>query len=130
MLQNVTVEFSTQGELRVIERPPQVTLGPNQSTNLKTNLKLSSSEAGAIFASINYEDKAGITQEYMITNEISIDIIDFVYPAELSDDDFRQMWSKYEWENRVLVTTPIEYLSLLIQVLIFEQGPTGVRPVH
>jgi len=107
-LQNVTVEFSTQGDLRVVDKPQQVTLGPNQSTSLKTGLKLVSSEAGLIFASINFENTAGISQGYLITNEIQIDLVDFIYPHEIQIEEFRQLWSKYEWENKIIVNSPHE----------------------
>jgi len=104
------VEFSTQGDLRIIDKPQQVTLGPHQSTSIRTGLKLVSSEAGLIFASINFENTAGITQGYMITNEIQIDLVEFIYPEEIKIEEFRQLWSKYEWENKVIVNTPIEYI--------------------
>jgi len=107
-LQNVTVEFSTQGDLRVVDKPQQVTLAPNQSTSLKTGLKLVSSEAGLIFASINFENTAGISQGYLITNEIQIDLVDFIYPQEIQIEEFRQLWSKYEWENKIIVNSPHE----------------------
>ena len=106
-LQNVCLEFSTQGDMRVIEKPQQLTLGPLQSAQLKTSIKLSSSDAGLIFASINFENSAGITQSYMITNEIHIDIIDFIYPADISIEDFRVLWIAYEWENRIILNTNI-----------------------
>lgn len=107
-LQNVTVEFSTQGDLRVLEKPQRITLAPNQSTNLKTAVKVVSSEAGLIFGSINYENAAGISQNYLITNEIQIDISDFIYPAEISLDEFRRLWSKYEWENKIVISSKLE----------------------
>lgn len=107
-LQNVSIEFSTQGDLRVLEKPQQVTLAPFQSIQLKTSIKLSSSEAGIIFASINFENSAGMTQSYMITNEIMVDLVDFIYPAEINDEDFRKCWSKYEWENRLTINSKFE----------------------
>lgn len=107
-LQNVSVEFSTQGDLRVLEKPQQVTIAPLQSVQLKTCIKLSSSEAGIIFASINFENSAGITQSYMITNEIMIDLVDFIYPADIEEEDFRKCWSKYEWENRLTINSKYE----------------------
>jgi len=120
-LQNVCVEFSTQGDLRVVEKPQQITLAPNQSASIKTAIKLVSSEAGLIFASINFENAAGISQSYMITNEIQIDITDYIYPAESNIEEFRQLWSKYEWENKVIVNThienPVEFIKFIAKEL-------------
>ena len=108
-LQNVSVEFSTQGDLRVLEKPQQVILGPLQSVQTRMCIKLSSSEAGIIFASINFENSAGLTQSYIITNEIMVDLVDFIYPAEIEDEEFRKCWSKYEWENRLTINSKYEY---------------------
>ena len=112
-LQNVSVEFSTQGDLRVLEKPQQVILGPLQSVQTRMSIKLSSSEAGIIFASINFENSAGLTQSYMITNEIMVDLVDFIYPAEIEDEEFRKCWSKYEWENRLTISSKYEYFRIL-----------------
>ena len=118
---NVCVDFSTQGDLRVVDKAPQITLAPNQSANIKSAIKLVSSEVGLIFASINYENAAGISQIYMITNEIQIDITDYIYPEESNIDEFRQLWSKYEWENKVIVNTqydnPVEFIKMIAKEL-------------
>lgn len=120
-LQNITIEFSTQGDLRIVDKPPQVTLAANQSTSIKTGLKLVSSEAGLIFASINFENTAGISQGYMITNEIQIDLIEFIFPGEIKTEEFRTLWSKYEWENKVIVNThyedPLEFVRSIAKEL-------------
>jgi len=61
-MQNVCIEFSTQGDLKVLEKPQSTSLAANQSIQIKTSIKLSSSsEAGLIFTSITYENRAGIT---------------------------------------------------------------------
>ena len=57
----------------------------------------------------------------MITNEIQIDITDYIYPEESNIDEFRQLWSKYEWENKVIVNThhenPIEFIKMIAKEL-------------
>ena len=75
---------------------------------IKSNMKIATTEVGIIFGSINYENIAGIEQDYIVTREIPIDIIDFVYPSDISDKMFRVLWQKYEWENRVNINTQIE----------------------
>ncbi len=54
----------------------------------------------------------------MITNEISIDIINFIYPENIEIGEFRKLWTKYEWENRILINTNIEYKKLFLFFLI------------
>lgn len=107
-LQNVTVEFSTQGDSRILEKANSINLAPFQTGNLKMCVKLSSSEAGLIFGSITFENSAGITQGYLITNEIVVDLIDFIYPARIEMETFRKCWSKYDWENRITMNTQLE----------------------
>ena len=44
----------------------------------------------------------------MITNEIFIDLIDFIIPETISLNSFRELWQKYEWENCVtIVQSPL-----------------------
>ncbi len=113
VLQNISIDFTTQSDVRVLEKAPQVTLQPNQSSQLKASIKFSSTEVGLIFGSnfspfipgINYENTAGIEQAYLVTKEINIDLIDFIYPAEITMQEFRTMWAKYEWENRINIST-------------------------
>jgi coatomer subunit beta len=62
---------------------------------------------GLIYGSINYENIAGIEQAYLITKEINIDLIDFIVPASIAILQFRRLWAKYEWENRVGINTNI-----------------------
>ena len=58
-------------------------------------MKFSSQEIGVIFGSINYENMAGIEQNNLLTQEIFIDLIDFIYPADIHINDFRNCWAKY-----------------------------------
>ncbi|MFO0131229.1 MAG: hypothetical protein ACK52J_01225 [bacterium] len=44
----------------------------------------------------------------MITNEIFIDLIDFIIPETISLNSFRELWQKYEWENKITVHTNIK----------------------
>jgi len=44
-------------------------------------LKLSSGEMGSIYGSLSWDDKAGSDNNYLITNEITMDLTDFIYPA-------------------------------------------------
>jgi len=50
---------------------------------------------GLIFGSINYENTAGIEQANLVTKEISVDLMDFIFPAEIDINDYRLMWAKY-----------------------------------
>jgi coatomer subunit beta len=57
-LQNLTVEFATLGDLKLVERPAPHTLGPHGFHNITATIKVSSTETGVIFGAIQY-DKQG-----------------------------------------------------------------------
>ena len=46
----------------------------------------------------------------VVLNNIHIDIMDYIYPATCTDEDFRKMWVEFEWENKV---RDLSVLSLL-----------------
>jgi len=122
-LQNLVLELATLGDLKLLERPQNYTLGPYDKKNIKANIKVSSTETGIIFGSIVY-DLAGVgtatTEKIVQLNEIHIDIIDYIQPSCTDDASFRRMWAEFEWENKVAVNTNLinlqEYLQNIIKV--------------
>ena len=46
----------------------------------------------------------------VVLNNIHIDIMDYIYPATCTDEEFRKMWVEFEWENKV---RDLSVLSLL-----------------
>jgi coatomer subunit beta len=120
-LQNLSLELSTMGDLKLLERPQNYTLGPYAKKNIKANIKVSSTETGVIFGSIVYDIAGSATTEKIVQlNEIHIDIIDYITPAFTDDTSFRRMWAEFEWENKVAVNTDAtnlrEYLENIIRV--------------
>ncbi|KAA3675882.1 coatomer subunit beta [Paragonimus westermani] len=93
-LQNLTLELSTQGDLRLVEKPSPLTV--------------SSTENGIIFGNISYDMRGSAGETTCIVlNDIHIDIMEYILPATCSPTEFRQMWSEFEWENKVTVNTQI-----------------------
>eukprot|EP00835_Amoeboradix_gromovi_P001525 NODE_71_length_23666_cov_0.239403.p2 type:complete len:825 gc:universal NODE_71_length_23666_cov_0.239403:3223-5697(+) len=60
VLQNVALEFSTLGDLKLIEKPGVFNIGPYGTRQgmkqIKANIKVSSTETGVIFGNIFYND--------------------------------------------------------------------------
>ena len=110
-LQNMNLELSTRGDLKLVDRPQPCSIGPYGKISIRTSVKVSSTETGVIFGCITY-DIAGslITEKSVVLDNISIDIIDYISPAEISDDRFRKMWASVVWENVVTVKTDERYL--------------------
>ncbi|CAF1593576.1 unnamed protein product, partial [Adineta ricciae] len=51
-------------------------------------------------------------------NDIHIDIMDYIVPATCTDNEFRQMWIEFEWENKIVVNTTIRDLHLYLTYLL------------
>jgi len=103
-LQNLTLELSTVGDLKLCERPQSLTIPAHQSHTIKANIKVSSTETGIIFGSVVWDTKGG-DQGSVILNDIHMDIMDYIHPATCSELAFRSMWAEFEWENKVAVNT-------------------------
>ncbi|KAF6774034.1 hypothetical protein AHF37_06699 [Paragonimus kellicotti] len=70
--------------------------------------KVSSTENGIIFGNISYDMRGSAGETTCIVlNDIHIDIMEYILPATCSPTEFRQMWSEFEWENKVTVNTQI-----------------------
>jgi len=105
-LQNLSVELSTVGDLRLCERPQATNLAAHSTRNISANIKVSSTETGIIFGSIVWDEKTD--QGNVILNDIHIDIMDYISPASCSELSFRSMWAEFEWENKVAINTAID----------------------
>ncbi|XP_065827598.1 coatomer subunit beta-like [Oscarella lobularis] len=119
-LQGLTVELATLGDLKLVEKPMPLTLGPHDFCNIKASVKVASTENGIIFGNIVYDVSGGQSdRNCVILNDIHIDIMDYIVPAHCSDSEFRKMWAEFEWENKVTVSTNItgmqEYLKHLLK---------------
>jgi len=119
-LQNCTIELATLGDLKLVERPQPMMLGPMDFCSIKANVKVTSTENGIIFGNIVYDCGATSSdRNVVVLNDIHIDIMDYIVPATCTEAEFRQMWAEFEWENKVAVNTPLtdlhEYLASLLK---------------
>lgn len=117
-LQNLTLELATMGDLRLCERPQAYTFAPNERRTIRANIKVSSTETGIIFGNIVY-DVAGGSGGCVILNDIHVDIMDYIEPADVSDALFRTMWDANEWENAVQCSgksSLSDFLSFIMEV--------------
>ncbi|KAI3382227.1 hypothetical protein SNEBB_003689 [Seison nebaliae] len=118
-LQSLTLELATVGDLKLVEKPQPLTLGPHDFTNLKANLKVACTENGTLFGRITYDVGAsGNDHNIVVLNDIHIDIMDYIIPASCSDVEFRSMWLEFEWENKVTVNTNINGLQHFLSHLL------------
>ena len=89
-LQNVTLELATLGDLKLVERPSPVVMGPLDFCSIKANVKVSSTENGIIFGNIVYDcTGAASDRNVVVLNDIHIDIMDYIVPAVCTEPEFR-----------------------------------------
>ena len=102
-LQNVTIELCTHGDLKIVDRPPPVTLAAGESAILNASFKVSSTESGVIFGYATFDRKSG--SETMVLNEMHADILDYLEMGSLAEAPFKQMWQDFEWENKLVISS-------------------------
>ena len=117
-LQNILIELCTNGDLKVVEKPQAVTLGPGESTKTVATIKVASTESGVIFGYATFDRKSAADKEWLVLNQIHADVIDYIQPdCAIQETAFKQMWQEFEWENRIVVntnlTSPDAFLGLL-----------------
>jgi coatomer subunit beta len=111
-LENISVELSTTGDLKLCERPPVISVGPMQQKELRASVKVSSTDNGAIFGSIAFDQQgASVDRKIIVLNEIHVDIMDYIQPGTCNDMQFRSMWAEFEWENKVTINSDFNDLT-------------------
>ena len=140
-LQNLTIEFATLGDLKLVERPTPTNMGPYAFHTLKANIKVSSTETGVIFGNIVYDSKAKSDSTVIVLNDIHIDIMDYIHPPSsslsssssassdtLSETQFRAMWTEFEWENKITVNTNIRSIRAFLEHILKETNMRVLTP--
>ncbi|XP_019850006.1 PREDICTED: coatomer subunit beta-like [Amphimedon queenslandica] len=128
-LQGLSLELATLGDLKLVERPGSVTIGPHDFVNIKASIKVSSTENGIIFGNIVY-DIVGSTSDRncVILNNIHIDIMDYIQPANCTDNEFRKMWMEFEWENKINLNTNITDLNEFLDHILAKTNMKSLTP--
>eukprot|EP00931_Biecheleriopsis_adriatica_P098663 TRINITY_DN726_c0_g1_i1.p1 TRINITY_DN726_c0_g1~~TRINITY_DN726_c0_g1_i1.p1 ORF type:complete len:1010 (+),score=277.87 TRINITY_DN726_c0_g1_i1:122-3151(+) len=117
-LQNVLVELSTQGDLKLVDRPAAVTLAPGQQMTVHASIKVASTETGIIFGYVTFEKKSAADKECSVLNELHVDILDYIERAWIGELAFRTMWAEFEWENKVNINTSISEVGMFLEHII------------
>ena len=114
-IQNISCELLTQGNLKVVEKPVSITLRGGETEILKSSLKVSSTDNGAIYGYLTFDSPSGNVPHVININEIQIDFINALMPAECTELEFKKKWADYDWENKVAVSTPISDLKEYVE---------------
>ncbi|TGJ80656.1 hypothetical protein E0Z10_g8091 [Xylaria hypoxylon] len=117
-LQNLSVEFATLGDLKVVERPTTQNIGPHDFHNVQCTIKVSSTDTGVIFGNVVYDGAHSTDTNVVILNDLHVDIMDYIQPATCTETQFRSMWTEFEWENKVNINSKAKSLREFLEQLM------------
>ncbi|PHJ20109.1 beta [Cystoisospora suis] len=117
-LQNVTVELSTHGDLKLVDRPAPLPLTAGQHVTLHASIKVRSTEAGVIFGYVTYDKRGSAEKECLILNELHIDLLDYIERHWIGELSFRSMWAEFEWENKIHISTSFTDVTEFLEHLM------------
>ncbi|KAF7562042.1 hypothetical protein G7046_g2087 [Stylonectria norvegica] len=117
-LQNLSVEFATLGDLKVVERPITQNLAPHDFHNVQCTIKVSSTDTGVIFGNVVYDGAHSTDTNVVILNDLHVDIMDYIQPATCTETQFRTMWTEFEWENKVNINSKATSLRDFLEQLM------------
>ncbi|PSK37020.1 hypothetical protein C7M61_003445 [Candidozyma pseudohaemuli] len=102
-LRNLSVEFATLGDLKVVDNGATANIGPHGFYNLSVTVKVTSADTGVIFGNIVYDGQHSDDSTIVILNDVHVDIMDYIKPASCTESAFRTMWNEFEWENKITI---------------------------
>jgi len=117
-LQNLSVEFATLGDLKVVERPTTQNLGPHAFQSVQSTIKVASTDTGVIFGNVVYDGASSTETNVVILNDVHVDIMDYIQPAHCTETQFRTMWTEFEWENKVNINSKAKSLREFLDGLM------------
>jgi coatomer subunit beta len=127
-LQNLTVEFATLGDLKVVERPSTQNLAPQDFLNVQATIKVSSTDTGVIFGNIVYDGPSSQDNNVIILNDVHVDIMDYIQPAQCTETEFRSFWTEFEWENKVNINSKAKSLREFLKKLMAATNMSCLTP--
>ena len=127
-LQNLSVEFATLGDLKVVERPTTQNLRPQDFLNVQSTIKVSSTDTGVIFGNVVYDGSSSTESNTVILNDVHVDIMDYIQPSYCTETQFRTMWTEFEWENKVNINSKAKSLRDFLSQLMACTNMTCLTP--
>ena len=104
ILQNVSIDLVCAGDLKLIEKPPQLTLPPYSFSAGKAIFKVTATNHGQIFGCISFNQSSSSQDtESVILSEIKIDVLEYIKPGFILEPIFRETWVLLEWENKISI---------------------------
>ena len=110
IFKNLSMSFFSVGDSestnKTLDSIDNILLKDSATVNLYKTQKITPKDAMYIAANLTFENTRGEIVMNIMTSEITLEILDLIYPATISNYEFRNLWQKYNWENRIEVNTP------------------------
>lgn len=71
-----------------------------------------------IRASLTRCSEKGVDSNVVILNDVHVDIMDYIKPAQCTETQFRTMWTEFEWENKVNINSKAKTLREFLKQLM------------
>lgn len=117
-LRNLSVEFATLGDLKVVDKPATANIGPHGFHKISVTVKVTSADTGVVFGNIVYDGQHSDESTIVILNDVHVDIMDYIKPATCTESAFRKMWNEFEWDYKITIKSQMgslkEYLDELM----------------
>lgn len=117
-LRNLSVEFATLGDLKVVDKPATANIGPHGFHKIQTTIKVTSADTGVIFGNIVYDGQHSDDSTIVILNDVHVDIMDYIKPATCTENVFRKMWNEFEWENKITIKSQMNSLKEYLEEMM------------
>ncbi|SGZ51709.1 CIC11C00000002246 [Sungouiella intermedia] len=117
-LRNLSVEFATLGDLKVVDKPATANIGPHGFHKISVTVKVTSADTGVVFGNIVYDGQHSDESTIVILNDVHVDIMDYIKPATCTESVFRKMWNEFEWENKITIKSQMGSLKEYLEELM------------
>lgn len=117
-MRNLSVEFATLGDLKVVDKPATTNIGPHGFHKISVTVKVTSADTGVIFGNIVYDGQHSDDSTIVILNDVHVDIMDYIKPATCTESAFRKMWNEFEWENKITIKSQMGSLKEYLEELM------------
>jgi coatomer subunit beta len=64
----------------------------------------------------------------VILNDVHVDIMDYIKPAQCTETQFRTMWTEFEWENKVNINSKAKTLRDFLKQLMASTNMSCLTP--
>jgi coatomer subunit beta len=81
-----------------------------------------------LYSANNFYSEKGVDSNVVILNDVHVDIMDYIKPAQCTETQFRTMWTEFEWENKVNINSKAKTLREFLKQLMASTNMSCLTP--